>query len=971
LKINTMRQRLLASSMICGAALLGLSGTQAAAQTASGASEVDEIVVTGSRIARQDYVSVSPIVTVGSEALERTGSVTVETLLNELPQFVPSVTSTTNNPSNNGQANIELRGLGTSRTLVLMDGRRVIPSNSNGTVDVNIIPAPLLENIEVITGGASATYGSDAIAGVVNFRLRNNYQGLEIDTQYGITDRNDGQTDQVALTAGSNFAEDRGNAVVSVSYSHREPILNADRPFSAVSGASATSPYGRYDPTGTNLPTEAAVDAVFARYGLPATAAGVTSALGFNPNGTLFNNGQNYKGSTAIDFSTIPGTGNYNTGPLNLLQTPMTRYGVYNRINYKITDSINFYNIFNFTTYESRTQLAPTPAAAGTGFSVPVSNPFIPSDLRDILGSRANPTAPFLFRIRFTAAGPRIENDDYTVWQDIAGLNGDVGFGDWTWDIYGSYGRSELTVQQSGNISRSAVNTLFNSPTGGTDSCSGGFNPFGLQAVSSDCVNFISRTTKDRFEFTERVVEFNTQGTLLQLPAGAMKAALGADYRRDQVDFVPDSLLSTGDVIGFNASDTLRGSTDVYELYGELLVPIVKDLPFVKNFEVNLGYRFSDYSTVGAVQAYRADGDWTVVEGLRVRGGYQRAVRAPNISELYSPEGQNFPAIGPAAAGKVGTGDPCDIRTGYRTGAGAAGVRALCLAQGVPNQIIDLYTYTNEQVQSTTGGNPDLFEETADTFSVGLVLAPKFEHPLLSRLSASIDYYNIKIKDAVGTLTAANSIQKCFNADGSNPTYSPTNFYCTQFERSAATGEIIDAAEFNANLASYKTSGIDFQVDWAAGLGDMGLNEAWGMLRLNVLVNYLDSFKVQQLPGDAFTDLKGTIGDTTISSVSVSKPKWKGLTSLTYSVGPFDIGGRWRFIDGQEDISGGVGTKDESYFDINTVWRVNDTFQLRAGVNNVSDNQPPFFTSQVQANTDPSTYDVLGRRYYVGLKARF
>ncbi|HEY0052079.1 MAG TPA: TonB-dependent receptor plug domain-containing protein, partial [Caulobacteraceae bacterium] len=250
MKIQTVRERLLASTMIGGAALLALAAAPAYAQESD--AQVDEIVVTGSRIARQDYVANSPIVTVGQEDFQATGSVTIETLLNDMPQFVPSVTATSNNPSNGGQANVELRGLGPSRTLVLLNGRRMTPSNSDGSVDVNTVPTALVKNIEVITGGASAAYGSDALAGVINFILRDDFEGVQFDAQYGETMRNDGQTKAASLTVGGNFADDRGNAVMSLQYSSRANIYNANREFSAVSGPSGTSPLGSFIPSGLN-----------------------------------------------------------------------------------------------------------------------------------------------------------------------------------------------------------------------------------------------------------------------------------------------------------------------------------------------------------------------------------------------------------------------------------------------------------------------------------------------------------------------------------------------------------------------------------------------------------------------------------------------------------------------------------------------------------------------------------------------
>lgn len=954
--------------MICGVAFAALA--TAAPAFAQDEGTVDAVVVTGSRIARPDYVSASPIVSVGQEALQKTGSVTVDTLLNQLPQFVPSVSSTSNNPSNGGQANIELRGLGTQRTLVLLDGHRVVPSNSDGTVDINILPTALIENIEVISGGASATYGSDAIAGVVNFRLNNHFTGLVLDAQYGITDKSDGQETSFSITGGSKFADDRGHAVISLSYANRNEIFNADRGFASVSGPSGTTPYGAYDASGINVASQAAVDTIFAKYGVPAGTVKFGDRLGFNPDGTLYANpgggaAVHYTGSDAIDFSTIKVDGTYNTGPLNLLQLPLTRYSAYGAFDYDINDHVQAYASFNYTHYDSRTILAPTPASGGTGFSVPVTNPFIPADLKAILASRTDPNAPFSMRKRFSDVGGRVSDTTFNVSQFVVGARGDVGFKDWTFDIYGSIGRSEQNEIQNGNISRSGVQSLLTAADGGASICTGGYNPFGLNALSESCRAIISRTTKNYTTVDQHVVEANVQGGLFNLPAGEVRFAVGADYKEDRFSFVPDALLSTGDVIGFNASNSLRGSTDVYELYGELSVPILKDLPLIKALNVDLGYRFSDYSTVGDVSAYKANVDWEVFDGFRVRGGYQRAVRAPNIFELYSSPSQNFPSI---------TKDPCAIDSDFRTKgtpAQLAGVRALCIAQGLPVAIADTFTDSSTQVQSSEYGNTNLKQETADTWNIGLVWTPHFDSPLLERFSASIDYYDIKIEDAIGKIDPNLAFNKCYGSDG-NPNYSPTNFYCTLFNRLPGTGAIDEMQRQTLNLAEYKTSGIDFQVDWGFGLGAVGLDDKFGALRFNLVGTWLNTFEIQPLAGEPFNDIAGTIGDTSVSSTGVAHPEWKLLTSVGYTLGPVDVGVRWRRVGEMVDAANRtekIGAVD--YFDLNGTWRVNDTYEIRLGVNNVGDKEPPQFTSSVQANTDPSTYDVLGRRYYVGIKARF
>ena len=452
---QSTRRLLLASSAIASFAVVGIAGV-ADAQTST--ARAGEVVVTGSRIARKDYVADSPIVTVTPKQIENTGLATVEALTNQLPQVVPAATSTSNNPSNSGRANIQLRGIGSQRTLVLLDGRRPTPSDNLGRVDLNTIPAALIENIEVITGGASAAYGSDAVAGVVNFHLKHRFTGVQLDAQYGKTDRNDGAEQQYSITAGGNFADDRGNAVMSFTYGSRDRIYNANRAFSSYSGASSTLPFGNI----TTAFTRAQTDAIFARYGIaPGTAA--TNKFAFNSDGTLIGfdpvsgAALNYKGPTTIDYSTLlkgqgsVATGAYNTGPLNDLVIPLERYTAFGRAEYEINRHAKFYGQFMYTDYTTSTELAPAPGSnapllavvtingntinsvGGTGFYVPVSNPFIPADLRTLLANRAPvngvsvANSPFVLNKRTSTFGPRHSEERYNTSNFTTGVTAKSG----------------------------------------------------------------------------------------------------------------------------------------------------------------------------------------------------------------------------------------------------------------------------------------------------------------------------------------------------------------------------------------------------------------------------------------------------------------------------------------------------------------------------------------------------------------
>jgi iron complex outermembrane receptor protein len=375
-----MRERRLTLALGLMTALAPLA---AAAQPAAGPTEeVDEVVVTGSRIARQDYRSNTPIVTIGTETLEKTGTVTLDTALKLQPQFVASTGSTTNSSGNQGQANIQLRGLGRQRTLVLMDGRRLPPANSDGSPDINSVPTALIQNIEVITGGASAVYGSDAISGVVNIKMQHQFDGLEVRAQYGISDQGDADDYKVSLAGGGAFADDRGSAVFSLEYANRRKIFLSDRDWTFGSQRDSVLPFGLVT-LGSNPPPQAAIDQVFARYGVAPGTVRSGNQFGFNLDGTLFSTGQtvqNYKGPTDPTLYTITGAQVLAEGrQFRFLQLPLERYSFFGRFDFALTPSVNTFSQFMYTHSVAATQLNPVPSGSSAATGCPRSRSPIPS----------------------------------------------------------------------------------------------------------------------------------------------------------------------------------------------------------------------------------------------------------------------------------------------------------------------------------------------------------------------------------------------------------------------------------------------------------------------------------------------------------------------------------------------------------------------------------------------------------------
>jgi outer membrane receptor protein involved in Fe transport len=937
------------------------------------AAPAKDIVITGSRISRKDYTADSPILTVNNDALSRSGAPTVEAGLNSLPQFQPSAGAAQSFPPRGGQANINLRGLGTNRALVLMDGRRIVPANPDGTVDVNIIPQQLIQNVETITGGASTAYGSDAMAGVVNFRLRQDFTGLQITGNTGITEKGDAATYDLSGIAGVKLG-DRGNITGFVSYSQRDAAYRGDRAFFNKNGSSnlAFIPQGLADLSTTPI-SQGAVDALFAKYGV---AAGTVTgrAFGFNADGSLFTTANNpianYHGDTSSDIRIQNNSVLYNTGSPYVLQIPLKRLSTYLAGNYDITPDVNLYANVLYTQYKADVQYS-VPAIGGMGQTafIPVTNPFIPGDLRTLLNARgANANANFLFRNSAPEFGPRVQAQDYHIFQSTLGLKGTIPGSKITYDIYGAYGETRNNETFEGGLSFTALNSLLFAPDGGASKCSGGFNPFGENAVSASCIAYLSRSPVNHLKLTQGVIEATVQGPIFDLPAGELRFAAGGTYRRNTYNLQADASLASGDITGYGTFGSGGGHDAVKEAFGELLIPVIHNTPFIEELNLDLAARYSDYDSIGGLATYKADFDWKVAQPIRFRGGYSRAARAPSLGELYGAPATASVQIGnPPVAG-----DPCDVRGSVRKNAGsnAGAIQALCIAQGVTAAQYPTFQYNNVTVFAINRGNPNLEAEKADTFSFGTVLSSPFKGPVLSHITASIDYYSIKINNAIGTLSLQTSLNRCFSA-ATNPTFSPTNFYCQQLPRQPG-GFLATATQPLLNQAGFKTTGIDGQVDWRIDMADLGVSNT--QLDLNFAGTYVDSFKVQELPGAPILDYSGTTGP--VSSAPVY-PKFKSTMTTTVKVGPVSLSGKWRHISSVIDFSQvtnpastvqGVPTYD--YFDADLRFDVGKNFQLTFGMINIGDRQP----SQVGTafgNTDFATYDVLGRRFYAGFRAKF
>ncbi|RDE07322.1 TonB-dependent receptor domain-containing protein [Sphingomonas aracearum] len=976
----------------------GLATGAEAAAAAAGGQERGEIVVTGSRIARRDYTAESPIATVNQDFLQNSGPTTIEQSLNVLPQFQATQGAQTSSnaiggpTASGGRSNANLRGLGTSRTLVLFDGRRLQPSDPLGGIDLNTISPALISSVETITGGASAIYGSDAVAGVVNFRFNNNFTGLVLEADGGVTERGDGTNFSGAATWGGRLADDRGRVFLSLSYLERGNASRNSREFFRDRPGSLASTAGTIVVDGTNpfgvgnAANVAAYRNLFLntyRTPVPPTA----SSLVVNPDGTLFgrNTGTNLRDAALNGYVQDSGGIVTQRSPFDsTVQLPLKRYTAFGRAEYEVADGITLYGQVNYATYRTdQTSDQGTFQTIATPTLVPVTNPFLTPDLRVAAAARPRPNDPLIYYFTGTRAGRLRVVEDYDVYQLLLGGKGDISGTSLKYDVYATYGETDQTETTFNQYSRSRFNQLLQAADGGRSLCDGGYNPFGYGEISQSCKAFLLRNSTNLFNYKQTVASANLTGNLFRLPGGPAGFAVGVEYRKNEFSANIDpanqptpstvngvTTYAAPETLGLSGSGSSAGDIAVKEAYVEVLLPILADTPFFQQLDVDLAYRYSDYNRVGGVHTYKAGPNWTPFGGMTFRGGYSRAIRAPGLGELYAPRAGVSGTIGSPA---TGTGDPCDSRSAARAGrvAGvtAAQVQALCTAQGIPAAIYPSYTYTGTLTAAFRIGNPDLKEETADSYTVGVVVQPEFARSVFKALSLSVDYYNIKLDDAIGRVTSQVALQQCFNFGGQNPSFSSTNFYCSLINRDAG-GLLAFINEPQFNLGSYSTAGIDVQFDAAIGIGDLG------NLSLNSVVSHVMDYKIQTLATDPTFDYAGTIGNVQIDGYSQSHPAWKHTTTLSWYGGLGSLSFRWRFIDKMSNsanvgVANGsaTGVPAVSYFDLVSRLKVDDQMEFRFGVTNLFDKQPPEFGGP--AATDTSTYDLIGRRYFMGVTKRF
>lgn len=930
-----------------------------------------DIVVTGSLLVRANNTSASPIVSVSSDSIKQTGAIDIESALNQLPGFTPAGGAGTGGQGTGGHATINLHGLGSNRNLVLLDGRRLPLADISGNVDINFIPESIIASVETITGGASAIYGSDAMSGVVNFKSISKFEGVKADVQIGDSFQGDLRKVAASLVLGTKFADDRGHILVSLGYTKRQGMVGAQRDFFTFVTPSSFIGQSTFVPSATNLPNPAVVNALFNSYGVTNTVA-PTLNLGFNNDGSLFTQtgALNYKGPTSNGYAILGGNVRMPVGQQLTIQNPLERKSVFSKFDYDLTESITAYGQILYVDSQVDTASGSSLTQFGALTTIPVTNPFIPADLQTVLASRPNPTAAFTWNGRYVGVPYKSWAEQYDVAQFLGGLKGELPLPSWTWDIFAAYDSTRHHQANHNAVLKSRVQTLLNAPDGGASLCAGGFNPFGMEntmALSKACQDYITTTANSSEKLTQTQVQGVFQGPLFKLPGGDASLALLAGYRRNTYVYEPDANLAAQNIEAVIASQPSQGRINVKEFAAQIDLPLLADLPFIAELGVGGAFRYSDYSLSGSVTSYEGDIRWRPIQSLLIRGSYQRAVRAPNIGELFAAASGSQVAFGtPPSA----IGDPCDIRSVARTGANGGQVRNLCIAQGIPAAVVDSYTFPTTATAGLTSGNLGLKPETANTFNVGFSWSSNASTPLLSDLSLSVDYYNIKIKDVISVIPGLTALSKCFNLDGSNPGYAASNSFCQLLERdSNGLLQIINLPYLN--LGGLKTDGVEIQMNWGLRLSELGMNSPSGKIYINTAVGYTRHYSIQTLPDSDFQDYAGTI------TLGAAYPHWKALTTLGYSSDVVGFGLRWRYQQGMNDVTSvttpnnpSPGTPAYNVFDLFGTTRINDALELRAGVTNLFDKKSQLVSSS-QFSTDLSVFDPVGRSFYVGAKVKF
>ncbi len=995
-----------AAPAILGASLIATAAFAQDAPQGAEAEATDTIVVTGSLIKNPNLERSTPVTATSADQIELKQNNTAEDILREIPGIVPSIGSAVNN-GNGGASFVDLRGLGSNRNIVLLDGDRLVPAELNGRFDLNNIPVALIERVETLTGGASTTYGADAISGVVNFITKSDFSGLEGTISNQLTEQGDGNYFRADVTMGANFDDGKGNAVFSIGYQQSDPVYQGDRSFSVFNVDSYSGAIGG---SGTATPSR---------------------FTGTNPSGTAGGNGTRQVTADGSAFRPTTAFDAFNFNPYNVFQTPFERFNMFGAARYEISDAVEAYTRGIFSKNTVKTIIAPS-GIFGAAVDIPLSNPYMTAAQRNAFCQRniatpaeiaagvytplytqaecdaaavaTDPNDPNYREVttamsrRATELGPRISEFTTTFFDYKLGFRGGI-TDTISWDVSGAYGESEQTQTQKGYWLTSRVRQALQatSTTDCLDTSNGcvPLNAFGPDgSITPEMNAFLNANsqvvTKTSLAQANATISGDF-GWAVPFASDAVAFAIGGEYRKYAASQESDLLSQSGDLGGAGgAAPNISGGYDVYEAFGELIVPLVQDKPFFQDLTLETGIRYSSYSVDAPsspsykTTTWKAGGSWTPVEGFKIRGNYAHAVRAPNIAELFAPVS--------TALTNLGT-DPCSGNAPLLD----ANLAAVCIAQGAPASTIGAITNDPAgQVNYTGGGNLDLKPEKSNSWTIGAVFQPSG----LRGFSATVDYFNIKIKDAITSPTPGDAVSACFDNITASSATDPA---CTSIRRNPLTGELFGESLttpglslVTSNLGKLSTDGVDFTLNYQTDIG-------FAKLALSLLGTWTNSNKFQATSASYNREC---VGFYSVNCASI-QPEWQFSQRSTLSFEKFDISLLWRYIDSVKyepkqladdlaaaEVAGCSNPtttdedgcmvdpefrkiKAEHYFDLTGRFHVSDEITITLTAQNLFDNKPKVVgntigsTSYNSGNVYPSTYDALGRRYAIAAKFRF
>jgi len=984
--------------------------TQAAppeAKKLGGVEVLGGVQVTGSRIKSVNLVSDSPVTVVGAAELKFQGTNRVEDLINNLPQAFAGQGGNLSNGAN-GTATVDLRNLGSNRTLVLVDGKRLQPGTiGSPQADLNFIPSQLIERVEVLTGGASAVYGSDAVAGVVNFILQKDFEGVRIDYQAGgflhennnsaiqgrVSARNfalpdstvlDGGSHQVTLLYGVNSGDGKGNATLYGSYLTLDAVTQSQRDFSACNLTDSGDPSG-FSCAGSGTPAATRVSINSGR-----TSFTVDPATG----------------NTFIPY--VASRDAYNFAPFNYFQRNAERYSLGGTAHYKFADYADAYSQVNFTDYRTDAVIAPSGIFFGNDVTLACNNPLLSAQQAQTLCGTDAGTGRVLTPIgdglvigrRNVEGGGRDSFYDRSAYRLVFGVKGDFATA-FNYDASVQYGttRAENVSRADFSITRinRALDVVRDPNTGalvcrsaleGTDVGCVPYNIFQAGGVTPEALAYLAvpgitiGTTAEQIATGSVTGDFGKFGVKSPFATSGVSLSLGGEYRRETSSFEVDNETATGDLAGAGgANPAFNGAFAVKELFVETQIPLVQHLPFVESLDVDAAYRYSDYnSTAGITRTYKFGGSWAPTKDVRFRGGFNRAVRAPAINEIVNPSNVQLDGNSDPCAGEIAPGTDQIVDAIGRTDGKAT--RQQCLNDPViaanPNLYGNIGENTANQYNGLTGSSANLASEKSNTYTGGFVFTPTF----VKNLNITVDYYSIKVNGLIGVIGADTILNSCYQ----------NGALCNLIHRDPNSGSlylgqnafVIDTTQ---NTGSESVRGVDVSADYRFKLSELGLSSKAGTVNINFVGTRDIKESHTPIPGDSTStyECQGRFGLQCGTPVAL----WRHKLRATYSVPtPFlssvaTFSTQWRYFGSvRTDDSTFAGTRDsrlpaQNYVDLSASISFYNSYTFRLGVNNVFDKDPPLIGSGAlpgvtgNGNTFPQVYDSLGRFLFAGVTLDF